>query len=254
MFTKEEIIKALQKCAKDNGGKTPGEHNFYEYAEIGIYDLHKLGWANWRELVLDAGLIPNKFDKTKYNHEQLCELFIEAIREKGRLPTRGELEVKHHKDSNFPDASTFYKKLGLVLTGDLATNLLEYVKGKQKYKDISTICNSFLETLSKNTMTEDSHLQDFIGYVYLLKSRLGNATAYKIGKASDPERRVLELNQPSNEQTLIWKIKTDDPAGIEEYWHKRFESKRLYPNRAKDEWFKLKPSDVKAFKRWKRIA
>lgn len=254
MFTKEEIIKELQKCAKENGGKTPGEHNFYEYAEIGIYDLHKLGWANWRELVLDAGLIPNKFDKTKYNHEQLCELFIEAIHEKGRWPTRGELEVKHHKDSNFPDAGTFYKKLGLVLTGDLATNLLEYVKDKRKYKDIVSICSSFLESLNRNTTTEDSQLHDHIGYVYLLKSNLGSAAAYKIGKTSDPERRVLELNQPSNEQILIWKIKTDDPTGIERYWHDRFQLKRLYPHRTKDEWFKLKPSDVKAFKRWKKIA
>lgn len=184
----------------------------------------------------------------------MCEFFIEAIREKGRWPTRGELKVKHHKDSNFPDASTIYKKLGLVLTGDLAANLLEYVKGKRKYKDVVIICNSFLETVSKNAAIDNSPEKYSIGYVYLLKSRLGNAIAYKIGKTSEPERRVLELNQPSNEQTLEWKIETDDPSGIEEYWHKRFESKRLYPSRPKNEWFKLKPSDVKAFKRWKKIA
>lgn len=253
MLIKEEVIKKLQKWATENGGKTPGEQNFYEYVEIGIYDLRKLGWANWRELVLDAGLTPNKFDKTKYSREQLCNLFIEAIREKGKWPTRGELEVKHHKDSSFPDAGTFYRKLGLVLTGDLASKILDYVKDRREYKDVIDICNSFLEKLEENTTPKEPSFTGDIGYVYLLKSKLGNATAYKIGKTNDPERRVMELNQPSNEQNLIWKIETDDPAGVEKYWHDRFELKRLYPRKAKSEWFKLNSSDVKVFKRWKRI-
>jgi hypothetical protein len=250
MPEKDEIINKLLRYSREIGDRTPGEHKFYEYAEIGIYDLHKLGWSNYRELVLDAGLTPNKFDKTKYSHEQLCRLFINVIREKGKWPTRGELEVKHYQESNFPDAGTFYNKLGLTLTGDLARKILEYVGDKRGYKDIVDICNTFLEN---NVTQEASSFISNVGYVYLLKSTLRNATAYKIGHAKDIKNRVKQLRQPSNEEILIHQIKTDDPIGVEKYWHDRFESKRLYPYKFKDEWFKLKPSDVKAFKRWKRI-
>jgi hypothetical protein len=46
----------------------------------------------------------------------------------------------------------------------------------------------------------------------------------------------------------IHSIETDDPIGVETYWHSRFSAKR-----GEGEWFELSPEDIKAFKRWKRI-
>ena len=72
---------------------------------------------------------------------------------------------------------------------------------------------------------------------------------YKNGKSLDTVRRGQELRtQMPQDLELIHEIKTDDPFGIEKYWHKRFEKKRL--NR---EWFNLSSDDIKAFKRWRRI-
>jgi hypothetical protein len=86
-----------------------------------------------------------------------------------------------------------------------------------------------------------------VGYVYLV--RHGTRNEYKIGRTNNPLRREGEIRTELPEQlTPIHKITTDDPAGIEQYWHARFQGKRK-----NGEWFALDAEDVKAFKRWRRI-
>ena len=83
------------------------------------------------------------------------------------------------------------------------------------------------------------------GFVYLGKQH----GKYKIGKAKDTNRRREDITLLGSEPfELVHEIETDDMSGVEKYWHGRFESKRI-----RGEWFKLTQSDVKAFKRWKRI-
>jgi Meiotically Up-regulated Gene 113 (MUG113) protein len=92
------------------------------------------------------------------------------------------------------------------------------------------------------TSDEDA-TTEAIGFAYLLK-----ATKYfKVGRSSSFERRSRELAiQLPEKAEAVHVIRTDDPVGIELYWHRRFESKRK-----NGEWFELNAQDVKAFKRRK---
>lgn len=85
------------------------------------------------------------------------------------------------------------------------------------------------------------------GYVYLLKH--GNRREYKIGRTWNAVRREGEvrIELPEKLESIHY-IKTDDPVGVENYWHRRFADKRK-----EGEWFALTAADVRAFKRWRRI-
>jgi Meiotically up-regulated gene 113 len=78
------------------------------------------------------------------------------------------------------------------------------------------------------------------GCVYFVRS----GQRFKIGRTNALKQRVRMLQFQLPEKLLvIHHIKTEDPPGIETYWHRRFASQRK-----NGEWFELSPEDVEAFK------
>lgn len=240
MLTKEEIIKAVQRWARENR-RTPSEKIIREELRI-----PKLDWINYwtkiTDLQREAGLAPQGFDKTKYTKKDLCDEFIKFIREIKKWPSRDELDYKRRHNLNFPASGTFYDTLGKVKTGDLPQAILDYIDNKQDYEDISHICSTVLKHHQDiSEISKDNQLEH--GFVYLGK----RGSHYRIGRTKDLDQRRNDhnINQPEYFE-YIYAIETDDMVHIENYWHKRFELKKIT-----GEWFKLNSSDVKAFKRWR---
>jgi hypothetical protein len=124
----------------------------------------------------------------------------------------------------------------------------EYCRTKSGLEDVVDWCNDYL---ARSTTTAEVGVQDeaaseaLLGAVYLAKS----GRYYKIGKSNAAGRREYEIGlQLPEKLKMVHVITTDDPSGIEAYWHKRFEA-----SRKNGEWFDLKPKDVAAFKRRRKF-
>lgn len=241
-FTKEYILAEIKRTAKENGGVALGRNKFKSETGITYDDWHGKYWTKWSDAVREAGCIPNKFQQP-YKEEQLLEKLIELIVELDHFPTNSEIRYKAHNDQNFPSHNTFCR---LGKKSDRAQKIIEYCKRNAGNDRLIEICMKVNQENTKRDskvkMVREKEIIDF-GCVYLMKS----GKYYKVGKSKYPGRRQYELDRQSPEEVrLLHEIRTDDPDGIESYWHKRFESKRK-----KGEWFELTPQDVKDFKRRK---
>jgi len=235
---KEQIVQEIKRTADANGGVPLGWRKFAQ--ETGIRDSVWLGkhWARWGDAVREAGYTPNQMTEA-YEEADLFEKFISVARELKKLPTDKDLRLKAHHNADFPDAATF-RRLGTKT--DLVRRLMEYCRTREGYEDIVAMCESHAPRKQDNHQ-EQLAVEGEIGFVYLMKS----GKFYKIGRSNSTGRREYELAiQLPEKLKTVHVIRTDDPSGIEAYWHKRFEA-----NRGNGEWFDLSAADVAAFKRRK---
>ena len=239
MLTKQDIINEIQKTAKQNGGVPLGIDRFAKETGISTWEIGK-HWARFGDAQQEAGFSPNQ-KMIAHDEEFLLSSFVDLMRELGQFPTRGEMRLKRSKQPDFPPDTVYYRRFGGKKS--LAVKISEYAE-KKVYDDVVKICQPIIES-PEEEQEEDKDGGMAVGEVYLFKS----GRYYKIGKTNDTVRRGAELRiQLPEKMDLIHSIKTDDPSGIEAYWHRRFESKRM-----KGEWFDLSSADIKAFKRWRRI-
>ncbi|MEX2281225.1 MAG: GIY-YIG nuclease family protein [Gemmatimonadota bacterium] len=236
---KEHILDEIRRTTAENGGEPVGFRRFA--SETGIRQADWLGkhWARWSDAVLAAGLSPNEL-KTGYGEEALLARFFDLARELGRLPTQADLKLKRAQTNAFPGADAFQRRF--KSKGKLVEQLRDYCADQPDRHDVLALCSQYLSTLAAGPRrVVDAEME--IGFVYLIRS----GKHFKIGKSNAAGRRERELAiQLPERTTTVHVIRTDDPTGIEAYWHKRFESKRRH-----GEWFELDSNDVAAFKRRK---
>jgi hypothetical protein len=232
---REQIIKEIQRLTKANGGEPPGRRLFE--SETGIPESAWFGvyWARWGDAVAEAGYTPNT-KKLKLDEQYILQKLASISRHYGRVPATMEMRLYKKVDPEFPNEKTILTHFGGKQ--NLLRRLAEWAGQQDEYKDIADMLQDI-----ENESTPKRSEAAKEGLVYLIKS----GAHYKIGRSDELERRVREIRIALPEAAnLIHSIRTDDPAGIEAYWHRRFADRR-----ANGEWFKLTNMDIAAFKRRK---
>ncbi|MEX0702209.1 MAG: GIY-YIG nuclease family protein [Planctomycetales bacterium] len=237
---KQQILDEIRRTAEANGGVALGRQRFEAETGIQFHEWYGTLWRNWGEAVAEAGYTPNRFNEA-YDEGYLIEKYVELVRELGRMPVEAELRMKAHSDESFPSAQVIGKRLGRK--AERMYKIFEYCRRHEGLGDIAEICAPIVAALTESIeMNPASDVGDeTIGFVYLMKS----GRFYKIGRTNSAGRREYELAiQLPEKSAIVHQIKTDDPVGIERYWHERFSEKRK-----NGEWFELTAADVRAFKK-----
>jgi hypothetical protein len=214
------------------------------HAETGIKSSDWMGklWARWGDALVEAGFEPNILRGPRDEDELLLSLALFA-RELGHFPVPNEIKLKARAEPGFPWHNTFARFGGKL---SLATRLRDFCSARG-YEDVVALCDAVIAQAAKRDPNGDekgpAHIESDIGYVYLLRS----GRYYKIGRSNAVGRRERELAiQLPDKAVVVHSIKTDDPGGIETYWHRRFGDRRK-----NGEWFELTAVDIAAFKRRK---
>jgi Meiotically up-regulated gene 113 len=235
---KPHILDEIRRTAAANGGVALGVQRFYTETGVKESDWRGRFWARWGDALLEASFSPNEFNP-RIDDSLIIEKLIDLTREFGRFPTQAEMELKRIADPSFPSRGAI-RRLGTQQ--DLIGRALDRCCNNPGYDDVKSILAESIATRS-SVGEETINLTAEEGFVYLIRS----GRFYKIGRTNALGRRERELAiQLPDKAVTVHSIKTDDPAGIEAYWHKRFEAKR-----GNGEWFELSSADVHAFKRRK---
>lgn len=143
-----------------------------------------------------------------HSKDFIISRLIDLIIEIKHFPIHAELELKRKKDKSFPNAHSIYKLGNKV---DRAQAIIDFINSNfvDNHEKIITICQEII--------------------------------------AASPNKGEIGLELPEKIKPIHY-VETDDPSGIEAYWHNRFKSKNI-----NGEWFKLSTEDIKTFKKWKKI-
>jgi Meiotically up-regulated gene 113 len=231
------ILNEIRRIAAENGNTPPGKGKFTK--ETGISEGAWAGrfWARWGDAVSEAGFVANKLNEAT-PIEYLFSKLRECCNHYSRFPTQREMKLFRRLDDTMPSIESYQSRF------DAGNLRQEFRQWMAKRADLSQFEIELLGSLESSVVVvRGAAGARKSGYVYAMKS----GQFYKIGRSDDVERRVKQINVALPEKgDIIHFIETDDPVGIEEYWHKR-----LAAFRKNGEWFELPDAELAAFKKRK---
>jgi hypothetical protein len=243
---RQHILEEIRRTAVE--GRPLGRTRFY--TETGIREHDWLGqyWKSWSDAVIEAGFEPLSFNE-KFDDEKVFKSILELTRKLGKFPTIPEMQLERKSNPEFPNNRVIGRRWN---RGELIEALIKFCGTDQQFADVASILLSTPYKIRESRTKSDQSphtVSNEQGYVYAIRAQ----GAYKIGCTRAPYRRAAEIaNQSARGAELVHLISTDDPEGIEKYWHSRFSTKRLSGvNKQSGEWFDLSAEDISAFKKRK---
>jgi Meiotically up-regulated gene 113 len=235
--SRAHIVAEIRRTAEENGGKPLGRQRFR--AETGLRDADWLQyWPRWSEALKEAGFDANTL-QGHYTDEQLLRPLADEVRRFGRMPTYAEMTVRRNEGAPLPNTKVYSNRW---TKAEMVAEMRTFSRAHPELADIAYVLDAAIVRDQPASAPEVAPWETTeFGFVYLIKS----GKHYKLGRtnAAGPREHELAIRLPER-TTRVHSIKTDDPAGIEAYWHRRFADQH-----EDGEWFKLTPEDVAAFKR-----
>jgi hypothetical protein len=239
--SKDQLIALLQESARSNGDCPLGANAFFRQTGLSKQTLWDVGIRSYGDLCEIAGYQRNELKKS-IDTDRLLESLAVLTEKLGRYPDTTDRHIAHRSDSTFPSSRAFLT--AQKKNGSLDRQLQAWCRSRPQYATALKIVDAKLS--QAETSRPPSQTKKIVaGYVYLL--RYGNTGRdYKIGMSDDAGRRHSQLSGMfPGDLRIVHVIETDDPRGIERYWHERFDTKLV---KGKKEIFRLDASDVSAFK------
>jgi hypothetical protein len=233
----QTLIGAVQRTARN--GVALGIDRFCNATGFKQTDWNRLG-LRWGEVVRLAGFSENRFSPQAQEPKEISTRLAALTRKLGRIPARVDITRTRREDPTFPYARALGRRQH---RRRVLMEMMSFCRREGGWDDVIAITEQYLERLRDRPSARfpRSETVDQYENVYLMKF----GQYYKIGRSNSAGRREYELQTklPGKVRT-IHAIRTNDPVGIEAYWHKRFADKRV-----NGEWFRLSPEDVSEFKR-----
>ncbi len=232
-LTKEFIADAYRRRCQTEG-RVLGERAFMRKTGLPVWHWRHY-WPSWAEFQADMGFAPNS-RKERIPKELLLRRCAELALELDKLPTKKDMDRCRERDPSFPDYGT-HLRLG---------------RAPQRLQMLEAFCRSksefarVLELISEERarhMGRERDTEGFEGIVYLARAGDCHQIIHECATGKRL-RRIAAL--VSYAPGTLHVIDTDDPIGVEQYWRKRFRSRR-----AGRKGYHLTFADIRAFQRRK---